>query len=314
MKKLRELDVGVVGTARFKKSWPPKQLKELTSDQVNFNEFHYCIDEHGTLLGRWMDNSLVFCVSTVHKVGKVIKRMRKRPRINQANKRHVQDVWGENGKKEIKIPTIIDDYNHWMLGVDLIDQFIAYYHPNLRCRRNWIPMFIQIVSMIRSNCFIVHKHGNQAPLSHKDFTLEMIRALLNKATQLDLNTAAPTRPIDSILTPTKTVSVIKLRKRKTTCTDNFDIQWPYRNESNHKRMKIEASTNGTCVYCIKEKLEERDRCRTTSNTNKIDWNKGLGRTKYVCKECTEKSSTGSACFLCKKHMDAMHPNGHAAHH
>ena len=92
MKKLRELDVGVVGTARFKRSWPPKQLKELTIDQVNFNEFHYCIDEHGTLLGRWMDNSLVFCVSTVHKIGNVIKQMRKRPRLNTANKRHVSNV------------------------------------------------------------------------------------------------------------------------------------------------------------------------------------------------------------------------------
>ena len=33
------------------------------------------------------------------------------------------------------ISTLINNYNHWMLGVDLVDQLIAYYRPKIRCRR-----------------------------------------------------------------------------------------------------------------------------------------------------------------------------------
>ena len=98
MNKLRDMGIGVVGTAQFKKNWPPKKLKELTSNDVNFNQFHYCVDQHSTLLGRWVDNTLVFCVSTVHRVSHVIKRLRRRPRETMLNKRHVRSVWGGLGR------------------------------------------------------------------------------------------------------------------------------------------------------------------------------------------------------------------------
>ena len=73
------------------------------------------------------------------------------------NKRHVQKIFGTEGKKDIYIPTLINDYNRNMGGVDVADQRIAYYQPNVRCRRNWIPMFIQSLGIIRSNSYIVHK-------------------------------------------------------------------------------------------------------------------------------------------------------------
>ena len=82
------------------------------------------VDEHGTLLGRWIDNGLVFCVSTLHKPGKMIKRKRKRPRVAKNNKRHVQKIWGDNDAAEIFIPTLIDDYNYWMGGVNVVDERI----------------------------------------------------------------------------------------------------------------------------------------------------------------------------------------------
>ena len=129
-----------------------------------------------------MDNGLVFCVSTLYKVGKTIKRMRKRPRKTAKNKNHVDRVWGDQGKVQIYIPPLIDNYNYWMGGVDVSDQRIAYYQPNLRCRRNWIPMFIQILSLIRSNSYIVYKCGTKIkPMTHKKFTLEMIGKLMELA-------------------------------------------------------------------------------------------------------------------------------------
>ena len=167
--KLRELGIGIVGTARFRRNWPPTKLKEIKQENSNFNDFYYQYDEFGTLCARWMDNGLVFCVSTIHKVGGTVKTCRKRPHIMCKNSNHVKKVWGDDSKKDIYIPKLIDNYNHWMGGVDLSDQRIAYYHPNLCSRKNWIPMFVQIMSIVRNNAYIVHREyfKNEA-LSHKN--------------------------------------------------------------------------------------------------------------------------------------------------
>ena len=172
----------MIGTARFRKGWPPERLAEITKEESNFNDLYWTTDEFGSLVARWMDNGLVFMVSTVHRIGKEVKRVRKRPRITTLNKKHVQSVWGNDGTKEIFIPTMIDDYNHWMLGVDVCDQRISYYHANLRCYRNWMPMMIQIMSMIRTNCYIIYKqHYKEDALSHKKITLLFIEELMKLA-------------------------------------------------------------------------------------------------------------------------------------
>ena len=53
---LQEKNTGVVGTSRFRKNWPSKDLQKIQTDKVDFNNFYYCVDEHGTLTERWMDN------------------------------------------------------------------------------------------------------------------------------------------------------------------------------------------------------------------------------------------------------------------
>ena len=74
-------------------------------------------------------NGLVFLVRTVHTVGNYIEKT-----IN--NKHHIDRVWARNLQVKISIPIIVDEYNHLMDGVDIVDQHIAYYYPNIRCRRN----------------------------------------------------------------------------------------------------------------------------------------------------------------------------------
>eukprot|EP00957_Ditylum_brightwellii_P024466 1846998-Ditylum_brightwellii.AAC.1 len=61
------MGIGIVGTARYRgQSWPPTQLKEINKDHTYFKGFDWMVDEHGTLVGRWMDNGMVFVVSTIH--------------------------------------------------------------------------------------------------------------------------------------------------------------------------------------------------------------------------------------------------------
>jgi len=80
---LRERGIWVVGTARFRVGWPPEKLRAVNQIEVDFNDFYFCYDKFGTLVAGWMDNGLAFCVSTIHKVGETVKRLRKK---NEENK------------------------------------------------------------------------------------------------------------------------------------------------------------------------------------------------------------------------------------
>eukprot|EP00957_Ditylum_brightwellii_P192313 14639681-Ditylum_brightwellii.AAC.1 len=105
--KLLDLGIGVVGTAYFRISWYPKELKNGAQENADYNDFFWAVDFLGTIVAFWMDNGMVFV-----------------------------EFCGDKGKVEVEIPNLIDDYNHWMCGVDITDQKISYYHPDFHCIRN----------------------------------------------------------------------------------------------------------------------------------------------------------------------------------
>ena len=111
----------------------------------------------------------------------------RRPRVTNLNKKNVDLVWGKNHMKEIKIPSIIDDYNHWMLVVDKIDQYITYYQPQLRVQRYWMEIFFHCLDILRVHAYLVYHNmttndnNNLNKLTHKMFICEFISALLGRA-------------------------------------------------------------------------------------------------------------------------------------
>lgn len=84
----------------------------------------------------------------------MIERKQKKPRKTATNRRHLETVWGPNFIRTISIPRIIDDYNHWMLGVDKADQLIAYYQPKLCCCRTWMPLMFHALDVAHVNAFV----------------------------------------------------------------------------------------------------------------------------------------------------------------
>ena len=108
---------------------------------------------------RWIDNNIVKMVSNIHTGDSTeqVLRNRRKPRLNEFNKKHVRLIWGDEHRKQLEIPQIINDYNHWMLGVDVVDQLIAYYRPKIRCRRTWVPIFLHCLDILRVNSYVLYK-------------------------------------------------------------------------------------------------------------------------------------------------------------
>ena len=201
MTMLRDKGIGVFRTLQFQRYWLPEHLKNLSKSNCNFNKFYHLVDEHGTFIARWMDNGLVFCVLTVHTPGKTRKIIRKQPQKTLLNARHIDKIFGDEGKKEISIPTLIDHYNYKMGGVDVADQRIAYYQPNVRCRRVLIPMFIQGMGIVRNNSFIAYKAYHERIgttrncdiKTHKNYSLNMISELLRLSNRFKLLSTVATQ-------------------------------------------------------------------------------------------------------------------------
>ena len=312
IKALRDKSIGVVGTARFKQSWPPKELKSIDAKNVEFNDFLYTFDKYGTLVARWMDNTLVFLVSTIHRVESIIERVRRRPRFTQMNRGHVDNIWGERGKKNIYIPSLVDDYNHWMGGVDLADQRIAYYMPDLRCRRNWIPIFIQLLGMIRNNSYVVYKeHHKTKAKSHKHFLYTMVTELLLKAHyHCNMNRKRGGNR-ETVKRKREAQAIQQMNKRTTKSANPMNTQlracdFPQRfnTQLRHRRVRsTSGQARGACIMCSTLFHESTRIAKQSGRTCNLIWEDFVQRPYSVCEGCTTKHLK---CFLCKKHETSFH--------
>mmetsp|Transcript_1528 Transcript_1528/g.3386 ORF Transcript_1528/g.3386 Transcript_1528/m.3386 type:complete len:291 (-) Transcript_1528:1970-2842(-) len=166
---LREKRVGIVGTARRRRGWNPFDEER---NEKEFNSLYLDHDKRNFLIARWVDNSEVLMVSTVHTGEHVVDSHRKRPRETHYNREHVRSLFGTEGEKTIEIPKIIDDYNNWMGGVDLSNQLISQYKPQFRCRRTWMPLFLQAQDIVRMNSYVAAK-----ALGYQDIELEPLLLL-----------------------------------------------------------------------------------------------------------------------------------------
>ena len=246
VKSLTEMSIGVVGTARAARGWPPKEIKSIEDDR--FNTLYLLNDDGGYRIGRWVDNNNVLMVTNVHDGTESIKRRRKKPRTTNVNRHHLETVWGEDYVKEIEIPRIIDDYNHWMLGVDKADQFIAYYRPNVRCRRTWMPLLFHSLDVVRVNAYIAAtelgwkvQQQRSGRAIHKAFVAEMIKALLARADTFEIRSTRRRLQIQQTPSPTS--------KRARTSTKNPSLP-DHRflgDASGH--IRVDAGKQNVCRMC-----------------------------------------------------------------
>lgn len=132
-KHLRGLNIGACGTTRINSACFPDTLKVGKSEKLQWNTLTGVVIDKQVLAVVWMDNAPVTMLSTIHKINTdddFIERIRRCPRNTSTNAANVRAIFNGNPRAALKIPKLIDDYNHNMNGVDLSNQFRAYYSTN----------------------------------------------------------------------------------------------------------------------------------------------------------------------------------------
>lgn len=274
------LDLGVhaMGTARGKRGWPPAELKRV--DDARFNSLYYIPDhENKFITYRWIDNNVVTMVSTMHDPNSGTVTARRRPRITKTNKKHVAKVWGDEYVKDIEIPTIVVNYNHWKVGVDVFDQYLAYLMCDLRCRRTWIPMMIQGLMTMKVNSYRAHVYIATKPTGHKNFTLMWIRCLMRRAVKLVRQTR------ESLVHAKETASPVK-RYRMSSKNPQLPA---VRLSAALTHVPVIAERQGKCLYCrylyLCAKIENPDAPPKTWGIIRQPKRKCIGCGYHLCSDC-----------------------------
>ena len=70
---------------------------------------------------RWENNNIVRLLTTVHYWNEYILSERRKPRTTSTNAALAQQVFGNQERKTLPIPKVVNDYNHHMNSVDLAD-------------------------------------------------------------------------------------------------------------------------------------------------------------------------------------------------
>jgi hypothetical protein len=76
----------------------------------------------------------------VHEASSSIARFRKRPQITSTNATTARKIFGDKSRMELDIPTLINDYNYNMNGMDLANQFRQAYDTQRIAYRIWFPL------------------------------------------------------------------------------------------------------------------------------------------------------------------------------
>jgi len=136
-----------------------------------------------TLCFLWQDNNAVLGLTTAHCLkNDTIQRLRRRPSPTPVNARIVRPVFGDEPFKQLYIPRAIDDYKHYMNGVDRSNQLRKNFTAHRPYeRRIWRPLWYYILDVCAVNGYLIWK-GNtvdQRKRGQRHYRESLINALLN---------------------------------------------------------------------------------------------------------------------------------------
>jgi len=244
-KYLREKNIGACGTVRKNSANFPQILK--TDKKLEWDTLSgVVVDDVLAIL--WMDNGPVTMLSTIHQINgdeNRIERIRRRPRETSTNANKVRAIFGSLSKKSLPIPIVIDDYNHFMGGVDIADQLRGYYSTQLSVRRTWMPLFFWLLDTAIINSYLIFKKKD-VNIKHKDFRLELVWDLIKAGLEEKEKKPNTRSHVDELTNQFKFIQVDP-SKRYQYVTTNFELPLERLSPGDHFPEWREARTS--CVWC-----------------------------------------------------------------
>ena len=151
------------------------------------------------LLLVWQDSNKVGFCSTIHDGTEWVVRIRKRPKGSSTSASITKQPFAIfeplYGCKDayvhtrlLPIPGMVDDYNHYMGGVDIANQLRSKFSTQQRGVKPWRPLFYWLLDTTIINAFLISENQRKAKLkldekdkvrsAHRTFRESLVTALL----------------------------------------------------------------------------------------------------------------------------------------
>ena len=210
-------------------------LKLKYNVQISWGDLYVTISESGDVMKMaWKDQNVVLFMSTVGMPAEKIKRLRRRPARTATNARTSRAMFGDEPTKRLKIPVFIDNYNHFMNGVNVADQLRSYYMTQRIYMKNWKALWHFLLDITITNCYKIAYTTRERPYAyprthetHKAFRIKLANSLFTDSWRQTYARSTNLAVVN--LDPTK-----------------------------HLLQRI-SNTPKNCVICVSNKIKERRR-------------------------------------------------------
>lgn len=200
--------------------------------------------EQKILLVRWNDNSVV----TVATNNSTIEPLVNAKRYNRKEKKI----------DAVPQPKVIADYNQHMGGVDLHDNGICNYRINVKGKKWWWPLFVNLIDSVIVNSWKIYNLANKSKISQLEFKSNIAVTLMKiekSAMAIEGNSSAPSNNISSKPNygrPSRSALPLEVR---------FDnIGHVIVEEENKTRRRCRQCKNNTIYMCAKCQVHLHTNC------------------------------------------------------
>ena len=173
--------------------------------------------------------------------------------------------------RALPIPGAIDDYNHFMGGVDIADQLRASFSTQQRGVKPWRPLFYWLLDTTIINAFRISEHQRKAKLGSAKDKVRSAHRAFREALVLELLK-------DPLPKPPKRACI-----KKNTALPNIRLTRPI---EIHTRI---LGKRAACVFCRWSRVTKRGR-----TTKVITKSANIPKTRLVCSHCSINLCT--ECF------------------
>ena len=220
----------------------------------------------------WQDNNIVLALSNIHTIDKAEdfrEKVRRRPVKTSINRRIIRHIFADELIKSLSIPCFIDDYNQYMGGVDLANQFRESYETHRPTFKTWWPLFYWLIDVACVNAYRLHQLHVQKPLTHLQFRTLLYYKLLGyseraKIQQLQVNLGGK-RVFNPDL---QHLHYWEKRAKRGTCAW-CSYQLKYKRVLGKGVKGIAKRSVGGCVFCNVPLCQEGE-CWTRFHSNNVD--------------------------------------------